>query len=111
IPYLGEERAAWQYPFADLVRHGTRLAAGSDWPVSSADPLQAMHVAVNRTAPPGDPANAGHPAAQTPFLPRQALDLATILTAYTAGSAWLNRSPAGVIAEGAPADLAVLDRD
>jgi hypothetical protein len=111
IPHLGEERAAWQYPFADLVRHGTRLAAGSDWPVTSADPFQAMHVAVNRTLPPDDPDYATHPAAATPFLPHQALDLATIMTAYTAGSAWLNRSAAGVIAEGAPADLAVLDRD
>lgn len=111
IPHLGAERAAWQYPFADLVRHGTRLAAGSDWPVTSADPFQAMHVAVNRTLPPDDPDYATHPGAATPFLPHQALDLATIMTAYTAGSAWLNRSPAGVIAEGAPADLAVLDRD
>ncbi|MEV5410541.1 amidohydrolase [Thermopolyspora sp. NPDC052614] len=111
IPFLGEERSRWQYPFADLVRHGTRLAAGSDWPVSSPDPFQGMHVAVNRTTPPDDPVDAAYPTAMTPFLPGQALDLATILTAYTAGSAWLNRSPAGVIAEGRPADLAVLDRD
>ena len=51
------------------------------------------------------------PTAQTPFLPGQRLDLATALTAYTAGSAWVNRSPAGVIEPGRPADLAVLDRD
>lgn len=111
IPFLGEERSTWQYPFADLVRHGTRLAAGSDWPVSSPDPFQGMHVAVNRTVPPADPSYDTHPAAKTPFLPHQSLDLATILTAYTAGSAWLNRSEAGVIAEGRPADLVVLDRD
>ncbi|GLW99812.1 amidohydrolase [Microtetraspora sp. NBRC 16547] len=110
IPYLGEERSSWQYPFADLVRHGTRLAAGSDWPVTSADPLKAMHVAVNRTEP-GDSAHASYPTAQTPFLPGQRVDLRTALTAYTAGSAWLNRSPAGVIEEGRPADLVVLDRD
>ncbi|WP_067141798.1 amidohydrolase [Microtetraspora malaysiensis] len=110
LPYLGEERSTWQYPFADLVRHGTRLAAGSDWPVSSADPLQAVHVAVNRTEP-GSSVHASYPTAQTPFLPGQSIDLRTVLTAYTAGSAWLNRSPAGVIEEGRPADLAVLDRD
>ncbi|MCC5576006.1 amidohydrolase [Microtetraspora sp. AC03309] len=110
IPYLGEERSSWQYPFADLVRHGTRLAAGSDWPVSSADPLQAVHVAVNRTEP-GSSVHASYPTAQTPFLPGQSIDLRTVLTAYTAGSAWLNRSPAGVIEEGRPADLVVLDRD
>ncbi|GLW08353.1 amidohydrolase [Microtetraspora sp. NBRC 13810] len=110
LPFLGEERSAWQYPFADLVRHGTRLCAGSDWPVSTADPLQAMHVAVNRTEP-GGSVHATYPTAQTPFLPGQAIDLATVLTAYTAGSAWINRSPAGSIEPGRPADLVVLDRD
>ncbi len=110
IPFLGEERSSWQYPFAGLVGHGARLAGGSDWPVSSPDPWQAMHVAVNRTEPPNSH-NAAYPTAQTPFLPGQNLDLATILTAYTAGSAWLNRSPAGMIEVGRPADLVVLDRD
>ena len=46
------------------------------------------------------------------FLPDQRLDLATALTAYTAGSAhvaYLDES--GVIAPGRLADLAVLDRD
>ncbi|GII79288.1 hypothetical protein Sru01_42700 [Sphaerisporangium rufum] len=111
IPYLGEERASWQYPFADLVRTGARLCAGSDWPVSSADPLQGMHVAVNRTEP-GGSVHAGYPTAGTPFLPHQRLDLATVMTAYTAGSAWINHDDrAGVIAPGNRADLVVLDRD
>ena len=102
IPFLGPERTAWQYPFGDLVRSGARLAAGSDWPVSSPDPLAAVHVAVNRKAP-GD-ADA--------FLPEQALDLATALAAYTSGSAWLNHEDeTGRIEVGALADLAVLDRD
>jgi predicted amidohydrolase YtcJ len=111
IPYLGEERSSWQYPFADLVRTGARLCAGSDWPVSSADPLQGMHVAVNRTEP-GGSVHAGYPTAQTPFLPGQSLDLATVMTAYTAGSAWINHDDeAGVVAKGNRADLVVLDRD
>jgi predicted amidohydrolase YtcJ len=47
------------------------------------------------------------------FLPEQSLDLATILTAYTAGSAWVNHLEAetGTIEVGKLADLAVLDRD
>ncbi|MDA0637884.1 amidohydrolase, partial [Nonomuraea sp. MCN248] len=110
LPFLGEPRSSWQYPFADLLRHGTRFCAGSDWPVSNADPLQGMHVAVNRTEP-GGSMHAGYPTAQTPFLPGQRIDLATVMTAYTAGSAWINRSPAGVIEPGRPADLVVLDRD
>ncbi|RCG29616.1 amidohydrolase [Sphaerisporangium album] len=111
IPFLGEERSGWQYPFADLVKTGARLCAGSDWPVSSADPLQGMHVAVNRTEP-GGSVHADYPTAQTPFLPRQSLDLATVMAAYTQGSARINHDDeAGVIEEGMRADLVVLDRD
>lgn len=107
LPFLGEERARWQYPFGDLHRAGTRLAMGSDWPVSSPDPMAAIHTAVTRTAY-GDPGRAG----SEPFLPGQALDLATAFAAYTSGSAWVNhRDDAGVLAPGAVADLVVLDRD
>ncbi len=55
IPFLGEPRWRWQYPFASLVRAGATLAMGSDWSVSSPDPLEEMHVAVNRTMPRGLP--------------------------------------------------------
>jgi len=104
IPFLTAERAAHQYPFGDLLRSGATLAAGSDWPVSSPDPLAALHVAVCRR-PFGEP--------DTPrFLYGQRLDLGAALAAYTAGSAYVNhRDDTGVIAEGRLADLALLDRD
>ncbi len=106
LPFLGPERSSWQYPFGDLHRAGARLVMGSDWPVSTPDPLQAMHVAVNRTAY-GEDAE--------PFLPGQALDLETAYAAYTSGSAWINRRDeldgAGELVPGAAADLVVLDRD
>ncbi|MFF4504342.1 amidohydrolase [Streptomyces sp. NPDC001401] len=104
IPFLGSERAAWQYPFGALLRSGARLAAGSDWPVSSPDPLQGIHVAVNRVTPDGD----GAPV----FLPGERIDLAEALAAYTAGSAHVNHlDDTGRIQVGALADLVVLDRD
>ncbi|MFI6567320.1 amidohydrolase [Streptomyces sp. NPDC050534] len=104
IPFLGSERAAWQYPFGALLRSGARLAAGSDWPVSSPDPLQGIHVAVNRLAPDCD----GAPV----FLPGERLSLTEALTAYTAGSAYVNHlADTGRIQVGALADLVVLDRD
>jgi predicted amidohydrolase YtcJ len=107
LPVLGPERAAWQYPFGDLHRAGARLVAGSDWPVSTPDPLAAIHTAVTRTTY-DDPGRAG----SDPFLPQQALDLATAFAAYTSGSAWVNhRDDAGVLRPGAVADLVVLDRD
>ncbi len=103
IPFLGPDRAAGQYPFAALLGAGARLAAGSDWAVSSANPLQGIHVAVNRTLP----GRHGEP-----FLPGQALDLAEALAAYTAGSAYVNNlDETGAIQPGYLADLVVLDRD
>ncbi len=48
IAFLGRDRAERQYPFADLVRSGARIAMGSDWSVTTANPLEQMEVAVNR---------------------------------------------------------------
>ncbi len=106
IPFMGERRAAWQYPFGDLVRSGAQLAAGSDWFVSNPDPLAGIHVAVNRRGPDA-------PDHVEAFLPGQALDLATALTAYTAGSARVNgqESDSGHLRLGMAADLIVLDRN
>ena len=103
VPFLGQERSRWQYPFGDLARAGARLVAGSDWPVSTPDPLQAIEVAVTRREPGGD---------REAFLPEQALTREQAFAAYTSGSAWVNhRDDAGVLAPGAVADLVVLDRD
>lgn len=107
LPFLGPERSAWQYPFGGLHRAGARLVAGSDWPVSTPDPLKAIHVAVNRWAY-GEPGRAGSEA----FLPEQAIDLGTAFAAYTSGSAFANhRDDVGLIAAGRTADLVLLDRD
>jgi predicted amidohydrolase YtcJ len=68
--------------------------------------LWGVHVAVNRLSPDGEGAEHGA------FIPGQALDLATALTAYTAGSAYVNHlDDTGTIEVGKLADLAVLDRD
>ncbi|MFF3069819.1 amidohydrolase [Kitasatospora sp. NPDC057904] len=104
IPFLGAERAAWQYPFGALQRAGATLAAGSDWPVSSPDPLAGLHVAVNRITPEATDGRI--------FLPEQRLDPASALAAYTAGAAHVNgHDDAGTLAVGHLADLVVLDRD
>ncbi|MFF3756317.1 amidohydrolase [Streptomyces sp. NPDC002185] len=104
IPFLGPERAAWQYPFGDLVRAGATLAAGSDWPVSSPDPIAGLHVAVNRRDPGATDDRV--------FYAEQRLDLTTALAAYTAGTAHVNRlDDTGSLRPGHLADLVVLDRD
>ncbi|MFJ1967391.1 amidohydrolase [Streptomyces sp. NPDC087903] len=106
LPFLGAERGTRQYPFGDLLRAGATLAAGSDWPVSSPDPLQAIHVAVNRIAQ-------GAPEGTPAFLPQQRLDLGAAIAAYTAGSAYVNHldDTTGSITVGKSADLVLLDRD
>jgi hypothetical protein len=109
IPFLGPERAERQYLFGDLLRSGARLAAGSDWAVSSANPMRAVHVAVNRSLPGAVGAEA------EPFLPAQGIELAEALAAYTAGSAYVNHldgdGGTGAIEPGMLADLVVLERD
>ncbi len=87
IPFLGEPRWRWQYPFGSLVRSGAGLAMGSDWSVSSPDPLEEIHVAVNRVAPPTYLYGNGNAEV---FLPDERLDLATAIAAFTMGSAYVN---------------------
>jgi predicted amidohydrolase YtcJ len=110
IPFLGDPRWRWQYPFGSLVRAGASLAMGSDWSVSSPDPLQEIHVAVNRVMPPTYLyGNESHEV----FLPDERLDLATSIAAFTMGSAYVNHLDdiTGSIEVGKYADLAVVDRD
>jgi predicted amidohydrolase YtcJ len=107
IPFIGPERTQRQYVFGDLLRSGARLAAGSDWAVSSANPLRAIHVAVNRALYGASGTEA------EPFLPQQSLTLGEALAAYTLGSAYVNHldDQTGTIETGKLADLVVLDRD
>ena len=112
LPVVGPERARWQYRIGTLAQRGTRIAFGSDWPVSSADPLQEIHVAVNRRLSP----QLGRPGtAETgePFLPDEAVTAGQALTAFTAGVAYVNHreTDLGSLRPGRLADIAVLDRD
>ncbi len=106
IPFLGSERANWQYPFRSLLDAGARMAMGSDWSVSTANPLLEMELAVNRIS---DKRREG----AQPFLPDERLELIDALAAFTTGTAWVNHleHDVGSIEAGKAADLVVLDRD
>jgi predicted amidohydrolase YtcJ len=110
IPFLGEPRWTWQYPFGSLVRAGAVLAMGSDWSVSSPDPLEEMHVAVNRVMPEDYPYKVE---SREVFLPDERIDLATAIAGFTIGSAYVNHldEVTGSIEVGKYADLAVVDRN
>ena len=107
IPFLGADRASWQYPFASLLRSGARLAMGSDWAVSTPDPLVEMEVAVNRIL--------RHPLLHDaePFYPSERLTLEQAIHGFTMGSAYVNHldESTGSITVGKLADLVILDRD
>jgi predicted amidohydrolase YtcJ len=110
IPFLGEPRWTWQYPFGSLVRHGATLVMGSDWSVSSPNPMEEMHVAVNRQMPADYAYRVDN---HEVFLPDERIDLATSIAAFTMGSAYANHldDQTGSIEAGKRADLAVFDRN
>lgn len=105
LPFLREGAESRHYPFGDFARAGVRMAAGSDWPVSSADPMDAIHIAVTRVYPGSDagPLGGAH----------QRLDLETAMAAYTSGSAYVNHRDhdTGRVREGYLANLVVLSPD
>ena len=104
IPWIGADRADLQYPFGSFARSGARLAMGSDWPVTTPDPLPQMEVAIRRIDP-GERDRA-------PFLPSESLTLDDVLRGFTSGTAYVNHDPdGGVLTVGARADFAVLDQD
>ncbi len=105
LPFVSEEVGRRMYPFGSLHRAGARLAFGSDWSVSTPDPLLQLEVAVERKLPGASPAET--------FLPGERLDLRTAIAAATHGSAYVNGLDAvtGTLEPGKLADLVVLRGD
>lgn len=105
LPFMEEGAVERHYPFGQLAAAGAHLAAGSDWAVSSPNPILAIHVAVNRVEP------GGHLPALGPA--QHKLSVKQIVDAYTQGTAWVNHFDAetGTIRPGAYADLAILDKN
>jgi predicted amidohydrolase YtcJ len=88
---LGAERAADCNPFADLVEAGVAVALGSDAPVTPLDPWGGVHAAVDHRTP------------SSGLRPFDAFDAATHGGRYAARA----EHPAGPLAVGAPASLAL----
>lgn len=105
LPFLEPERRRWIYPIHSLLASGAVVAFGSDWSVSSANPLEEMEVAVTRMGADGE--------TKTPFLPEERIGLRDALAAFTIGAAYVNflEDKTGSIEEGKLADLIVLDRN
>ncbi|HEX5574291.1 MAG TPA: amidohydrolase, partial [Gemmatimonadales bacterium] len=104
-PALGPARSRWQYPIASVVRTGAVVSGGSDWSVSSLNPLDAIEVGITHQQP--DEPN------QWPWNPAERVDLATMIAMYTINAAYQNHleHETGSVEVGKMADLVVLDRN
>ncbi|MCZ2849840.1 amidohydrolase [Modestobacter sp. VKM Ac-2978] len=113
LPYLTPDQRSRHFAFGSLAQAGVSLAMGSDWPVSSPDPLWGIHVAVNRTAPPADVHADDDHARNVPLLAGEAVGVRAAVHGYTAGAARANRTDqeTGTLTVGKAADLVLLDGD
>jgi predicted amidohydrolase YtcJ len=105
LPVVGQERVDRMYPIGSVARAGGRIVGGSDWFVSSPNPLWAIETAIRR---------------QNPIIDEDAVlnaaervDLATMIDAYTINGAWLmhQEDEVGSLEVGKRADLVVLARN
>ncbi|HXV64166.1 MAG TPA: amidohydrolase family protein, partial [Vicinamibacteria bacterium] len=103
-PFLGPERSRWLYPIKTVVDSGAVVAAGSDWSVSSMNPLDAIQVALNRKALSGKGES---------WIPEERVDLPTMLRAYTEAGAYLHHHEdrTGSIEVGKAADFIILEKN
>jgi predicted amidohydrolase YtcJ len=105
LPRVGPERYRWTYPINSILQARGRIAFGSDWNVSSPDPLLAIETAVTRV----EPLRHGTPA----FFPQERISLEQALAAATLNAAYVNHldDRSGSLEVGKLADLVLLDRN
>lgn len=104
IPVIGAERTSRNYPIKSVFNSGAVVTAGSDWSVTTLNPLDAIQVAVTRQSLDGK---------TDPFNVQERSSLPEILQAYTINGAYVNgqEKETGSIEVGKFADLVVLDRN
>jgi hypothetical protein len=102
---IGKDRVERFYPVRSLQKVGALLVGGSDWNVSSLNPLEAIETAIRRQ----DPYTKTGPTLGQ----NEEVDLYTALDMYTRNAAYVMRleDKTGTIEVGKRADLIVLDRN
>ena len=105
IPKLGPQRSRWLYPIGSLFDSGAIVAFGSDWFVTSGNPLLGIETALTRRDP---LTNSGDS-----FYDQERIDLHDAIAAYTINGAYVNflDEETGSIETGKLADLIVLDHN
>jgi len=100
-PYIDPSLYKWQYPARSMLQAGTIICGASDWPVSTANPFEAIYNAETRRGPMGV-------LDSTQCMPRMEM-----LYAYTINAAKALRAEKniGSLEVGKYADMIMLDRD
>jgi predicted amidohydrolase YtcJ len=106
LPVLGEKRTSRNYQLNSVHKTGAVIAAGSDWSVSSMNPLDAIQVAVTRKAL--DAADS-----QSAWTPFERMELGDMIAAYTINGAYCNHEEnlVGSLEVDKVADFVVLNKN
>ena len=102
---IGKERLKGAYAWRTFLAQGTRIAAGSDFPVESDNPFFGLHAAVTRTDHGNEPKGGWHI--------EQAMTLEEAFRAFTLDAAYAQHQEKriGSLETGKWADFIVVDRD
>ncbi|MCO1335706.1 amidohydrolase [Microbulbifer sp. OS29] len=102
---LGEERLTGAYAWKTLLKQGTPIAAGSDFPVEPANPLFGLHAAITRRDRQGNPSKG--------WRTEEAMTLEQALRAFTLDAAYASHQEQviGTLEPGKFADFILLDRN
>ncbi len=101
LPRIGADRNNLQYQLRTLVNSGATIAFGSDWPVTSEVPLEALFVPVDRNGPSGGEV----------WSPQEAITIEESLQFYTTNVAYQNfrENELGKLEVGYKADFVLLN--
>ncbi|MCS5574401.1 MAG: amidohydrolase family protein, partial [Pseudomonadales bacterium] len=114
LPVVGLDRVNRMYPISSIVRSGGTIVGGSDWNVSSLNPLDAIEVALLRQDWLANDDLGNDALSELDVLNRrERVDLDTMLRAYTINAAWSMHQEdlTGSLAPGKQADIIVLSAD
>ena len=102
---VGPQRVQRSWPWQDILTGNARICFGSDWPVATLNPWQAVQVLLTRETPEGTPAGG--------WIPEQRLTLEQAIQGYTMGGAIgaKREKTEGSIEAGKLADVIVISQD
>ncbi|HEX7644067.1 MAG TPA: amidohydrolase [Burkholderiaceae bacterium] len=102
---IGAERLKGAYAWRSMLKQGTKIAGGSDFPVESDNPFFGIYAAVMRMDREGNPAGGWHP--------EQKMTLLEAFRAFTLDAAYAQHAEhtQGSLEAGKWADFIVIDQD